>query len=279
MATRKCKWCGNHYKLGFVASNTMGLAGNTGYCSKKCQTADGGGQNSNNNTENINMSAEERILLEKEKMAHEVEMKKLQMEERKRRNEQEAKEEQQRKIKADEYRAKGKNFMAFLVGMNPIYLISIIVGILVCCFFGYKQISKTYKRNQRQEKIRSNQTLQETINSNVVEDKKDVSIRENKEKTPFENNILGVYRGGFGKDILVINIEKVENSNVIGYDEVKGNRRKLTGTIQSNTLVLNEPGDDKWDGVFDVTYSDNKLVGTWQSNNGKSTKKFTLEKQ
>ncbi len=104
--------------------------------------------------------------------------------------------------------------------------------------------------------------------------------------TPVTNTPpTGQWQGDFGKDKLTINIESVNGTDVTGWDEVKGNRRNLTGTVESQngsySFKLKEPGDDKWDGVFEIKYVDGEttITGTWTANNGKSIKNFTLTKE
>ncbi len=82
-------------------------------------------------------------------------------------------------------------------------------------------------------------------------------------------------------------IKKITSSEVTGQSIVAGNSRRLTGemTIEGNTVHfrLNEPGDDKNDGVFDFEIkNDTLLVGTWTANNTKKEvrkRKFELTKK
>lgn len=71
-----------------------------------------------------------------------------------------------------------------------------------------------------------------------------------------------------------ISIKKITASEVVARSIVAGNNRPLTGkmTKKGNTIrfVLNEPGDDKNDGVFDFEIqNDTILTGTWTANNPK----------
>lgn len=103
------------------------------------------------------------------------------------------------------------------------------------------------------------------------------------------SNIKGEYAGTFGKDVLTINIEDLDldGGNVIGYNLVKENKRTLKGNATKTNnpdeikLTLSEPGDDKWDGVFEFVLNtlNNTAIGQWKSNNGKSTKEFNLNKK
>lgn len=128
------------------------------------------------------------------------------------------------------------------------------------------------------QKNQVNQPVTKEENSNV-EEKSEQPISTTSENT--SDNFIGNWSGDFGKDKLIINIESIDEAgNVKGYDEVKGNKRTLTGTKTENTFTLNEPGDDKWDGVFTFEFNQTTktLSGVWKSNNGKSTKNFTLNK-
>ncbi len=117
------------------------------------------------------------------------------------------------------------------------------------------------------------------IENNTTDVDKNATV-EKPNTSPSE--ITGLWTGSFGKDQLTINIETIGNDgNVKGYDEVKGNKRNLTGTKTGNSFTLNEPGDDKWDGVFTFNFDKNtsKLKGEWKSNNGKSKKNFELTRK
>ncbi|KQW97456.1 YARHG domain-containing protein [Flavobacterium sp. Root420] len=82
-------------------------------------------------------------------------------------------------------------------------------------------------------------------------------------------------------------IKKITESEVLGQSIVAGNSRPLKGkmTIDGNTVhfILNEPGDDKNDGVFDFEIkNDTLLVGTWTANNTKKEvhkRKYELYKK
>lgn len=90
---------------------------------------------------------------------------------------------------------------------------------------------------------------------------------------------IGEWKGAFGKNKLLINIESIdEDGSVFGFNVVKNNKRDLKGFKVDNRFELKEPGDDKWDGVFSFTIENNVASGTWTANNGKSTKSFVLIK-
>ncbi|MFM7662815.1 MAG: hypothetical protein ACKO6A_09125 [Bacteroidota bacterium] len=105
------------------------------------------------------------------------------------------------------------------------------------------------------------------------------------------------------KKKLTIAIENINGNIVEGYNILGSNKRPLTGRIyqdESNgifskqlncdeiyKLVLIEPGDDKWDGIFNIHFmtgiekNDKRFYfgeGNWKSNNGKLEHQFTLRK-
>jgi hypothetical protein len=159
----------------------------------------------------------------------------------------------------------------------------------------------TAKREAFKEIILSGKKIEEFMNSvkkdagnnfnnNAAksEETSDNNNSENIESQPTSmiddnSSLLGVWEGSFGNDQISISIETVNaDGSVTGTNEVKGNKRGLTGTMTKNgtnsDFVLNEPGDDEWDGVFKFTIIDNTATGTWTANNGKSTKQFSLTK-
>ena len=102
-------------------------------------------------------------------------------------------------------------------------------------------------------------------------------------ETPNYSNLPGEWHGAFGKDEIALTISAVNSDgSVTGYDVVKGNQRALIGTVIKNgdayIFELKEPGDEQWDGVFKFSISGTTATGNWASNNGKSTKQFTLTK-
>lgn len=126
----------------------------------------------------------------------------------------------------------------------------------------------------------NNTSIEKTKKENKPNENPPTTTNDNKNiETTDYTGFIGEWNGAFGKDKLTINIESVdERGNVVGYDEVKGNRRVLSGNLEGETFVLKEPGDDKWDGVFTFSIKDNRAAGIWTANNGKSTKNFTLTK-
>jgi hypothetical protein len=71
-----------------------------------------------------------------------------------------------------------------------------------------------------------------------------------------EARIRSTYTGDFGGDPIYITINYCSGSKVAGYNTHKGLRRNISGTITNNggnyTIVLSEPGDHEFDGVFTI---------------------------
>lgn len=84
-----------------------------------------------------------------------------------------------------------------------------------------------------------------------------------------------------------ISIDKITDDKVLGHSVVAGNNRKFEGIITDQTnlfkLTLEEPGGNKYDGVFELNIykNQNKLEGVWISYNQKidiPKRKYTLSK-
>jgi hypothetical protein len=148
----------------------------------------------------------------------------------------------------------------------------------------------TAKREAYKEIITKGLTIEEymksaALKSQEISSNKEVkdSMATSNEETPstsdINNELMGEWKGDFGNDQLLINIERInEDGSVAGFNIVKNNKRALTGVKNGDEFELKEPGDDKWDGVFKFTITDNIAKGTWTANNGKSTKQFSLSK-
>lgn len=116
--------------------------------------------------------------------------------------------------------------------------------------------------------------------------------------------LIGKWNGSLRNKTLTIVIEKIDGNTVSGYNVAGANKRPLTGRIYPDDqdrggpeppisvykLVLSEPGDDKWDGVFTLYLEKYEEVnmdgggynyygsGSWQSNNGKLSGDIELRK-
>lgn len=99
------------------------------------------------------------------------------------------------------------------------------------------------------------------------------------------DTLQGMYIGDFGGSDIRIILNYVSSKNAIGYNIHRGLQRNIIGKVSrsgdSVTLILQEPGDNEFDGVFTVllTGDKSKLTGYWESNSGKIPKRsFKLKK-
>lgn len=95
--------------------------------------------------------------------------------------------------------------------------------------------------------------------------------------------MLGTYVGPFGERKITICLDRVIGNSVTGYSIVAGNERAFSGSWSrvngDLTIVAKEPGDDKTDGVFRLTYFKNNksLLGEWEANDKQiGTRKFHI---
>ena len=130
-----------------------------------------------------------------------------------------------------------------------------------------------------------NNTERENSNNSVI--LQDSSINKTQSSMAENQFIVDTYLGTIGKKDFKLFIEKVDGENVEGYNVTGTNRRPLKGRIVNKwteptglggdytvfKLILTEPGDDKWDGEFniDLYISDQGRSGkgSWKSFNGK----------
>lgn len=99
------------------------------------------------------------------------------------------------------------------------------------------------------------------------------------------DTLHGTYVGDFaGSDIRII-LNYISSKNAIGYNIHKGLQRNIMGKVtrsgDSVTVILEEPGDNEYDGKFTLLFIGNDLhpTGTWESFSGKiSKKKLKLNK-
>ncbi len=100
--------------------------------------------------------------------------------------------------------------------------------------------------------------------------------------------LVGTYSGVFGDHEIILEIDNIneESLEVSGINTVSGKTRPLEGTVEliENIyyFVLNEPGNTKFDGVFEFKInknSDTSLYGSWRSNEGGLERDYFLTKQ
>lgn len=97
----------------------------------------------------------------------------------------------------------------------------------------------------------------------------------------------GEYVGDFGDGHIVLVISYVQGKNASGYNVHKGLRRNIKGTLTQTAgeyrFVLTEPGDNKYDGVFEFTLNPADFTGQgqWTPNNKAvvKAKSFRLEQR
>lgn len=77
--------------------------------------------------------------------------------------------------------------------------------------------------------------------------------------------------GSYSENKLSLVIKSIDKDKVIGRSVVVGNDRPLQGTLTDSgnkiSFVLDEPGDQKYDGRFEFELHNDTLVGTWKSYN------------
>ncbi len=106
------------------------------------------------------------------------------------------------------------------------------------------------------------------------------------EEDTFQYDTLqGLYMADFGGSPIRIALNYVSGTNAIGYDLHKGLQRNIIGSVTRSgdtiQLVLSEPGDNEYDGVFTINFMgiDSKPTGSWVANNEKiPSQEFNLEK-
>ena len=107
--------------------------------------------------------------------------------------------------------------------------------------------------------------------------------------------LVGTYLGSIGDKDFKLFIEKVEGDNVEGYNVAGTNRRPVKGRIDNRStkptglggnftifkLILAEPGDDNWDGEFNIDLWISDIgrhgEGSWKSFNGKVEHPITIK--
>lgn len=104
-------------------------------------------------------------------------------------------------------------------------------------------------------------------------------------ETDFDT-LRGLYTGDFGDGFINVVLTYVNDKKAIGYNVHKGLQRNISGSVVQKKdqfeLTLNEPGDNKFDGVFTLIISkkDGSVNASWTANDPKiSSKKFKLKKQ
>lgn len=194
-------------------------------------------------------------------------------------------------------------FMLLLASAN-LFLVS-------CGDSGNSELEKEKLELERQKLELEKSKLKEGNGiDNTSQSTGDLESKEN--QTPQSNvksqyrYILGKWTGKLRNKKLTIVIENIDGNTVTGYNIAGSNRRPLKGRIYPDDqdrggpyllhvekLILSEPGDDKFDGVFtlyfeeyeDVDENENVIGksyivnGSWEANNGKLSGEVSLTKK
>ncbi|MGC4100992.1 YARHG domain-containing protein [Ferruginibacter sp.] len=101
--------------------------------------------------------------------------------------------------------------------------------------------------------------------------------------------ILGSFVGDFGDNKITLLITKASGDTIEGRSVVGGNDRPFSGTFKNTgdvyAITASEPGDDKYDGVFNISIDVTKpdvITGSWTPNKpgeNLAAKRFTLERK
>ena len=104
----------------------------------------------------------------------------------------------------------------------------------------------------------------------VIEDML-TSLESEKTVEGWESGVVGHWVGSFGKNKINISITKIDGENAEGFSVCAGNFRKIEGTVvpedNGYTFVMNEPGNDQYDGAFDFAVAKDLsgLTGSWKT--------------
>ncbi len=96
----------------------------------------------------------------------------------------------------------------------------------------------------------------------------------------------GVYSGDFGGSVIHMTVRKVTGRNAVGYTVHKGLKRNFSGMMEPAVngfhFVLKEPGNNPYDGIFDIVIDtiDFGVNGNWTPKNATKAGKqvFRLER-
>ncbi len=120
----------------------------------------------------------------------------------------------------------------------------------------------------------------------VVEDKPAAAVATPTPNPSAPHPLAGNWVGMLGDNKLNVQLLHIDGANIEGRSVAAGNFRTLKGTISESsdayTLHMQEPGDDKYDGEFDITIKKNGMIceGKWAPfDKHLKTKIFTLSKK
>lgn len=103
------------------------------------------------------------------------------------------------------------------------------------------------------------------------------------------SKLVGSFVGAFGDNKITLLITRASGDTVEGRSIVGGNDRPFTGAFKNSgdvfSIVAKEPGDDKYDGVFNLTVNAKQpdvVTGTWEPNSPNANlgaKTFSLQRK
>ena len=130
--------------------------------------------------------------------------------------------------------------------MKPTLFLSVILAVLFC--------SCNSSSDKTEEKTTGKETVSTGTSSAIT-------------------NLLGSYVGPFGDNKITLLITKITGDSIEGRSVVGGNDRPYTGVVkfinEKYNIVAKEPGDDKYDGVFNFTIDTKQpdmVTGNWKPN-------------
>lgn len=148
-------------------------------------------------------------------------------------------------------------------------------------------ISCNSKIKDSESKIKIEKGTEIIEKKKIIEEMTPNDITEKKVKTNSNNSeeILGSWIGYFKEDAkerytekgiyvdegfywnrenkINLSIDKIIDSLIIGHSVVAGNNRPFKGKLMNGMFHVKEPGDDKYDGEFKFTITEDKLTGKW----------------
>lgn len=99
------------------------------------------------------------------------------------------------------------------------------------------------------------------------------------------DTLTGMFSGNFGKSFIHLHLTYLNDHKAVGYNIHKGLQRNLLGSITEREkdwlLILEEPGDNPYDGVFtlEISKSDQSVKGSWKARDTSiAAKSFSLKK-
>ena len=169
-----------------------------------------------------------------------------------------------------------------VLNIGLIFLVVIAVAIPSIIYNSVHNPFNNLTANNNQENFQSNTDSQ----NNQVDDS---------QSTMIDNQcIIDTYLGTIGEKEFKLFIETVSGESVQGYNVTGSNRRPVKGRIVNKRkeptglggnytiykLILTEPGDDKWDGEFNIDLWISDIgrhgQGTWKSFNGKLERQIKI---